>query len=289
MKLKFLLPACAAFAVIALGSCKKDSSSDSTEIAATFELSADQGIADNITQDANDILNDAAVSNNFMGALSSGQTSQTSFTGGSNQTSFLPPCASVTVIPLLGFPKTVTIDFGTACTSANGVTRSGKIHVTVSDSLRHPGSTAVMTFENYYVNNYKKEGTITWTNTSTATVRSWHRVCQDGKITAPNGHYWTHFGAQDIVQSMGAGTVTTADDELSITGSHTVTNMNGVSRTGTILTALKKKTACNWIDSGTYQVQGPNHNAIIDYGNGTCDNTATISIDGQTPHTFTMN
>ncbi len=288
MKLKFLLPA-AALAIIGLGSCKKDSTSSADEIAATFELSADQGIADNTTQDANDVLNDAAVSYNFNGAFSAGQTGQTSFTGGSTQSTFLPACATVTITPLLGFPKIVTIDFGTTgCTSANGVIRTGKIHVTVSDSLRHTGSVAVMTFENYYVNSYKKEGTITWTNTSTATVRSWHRVCENGKITAPNGNYWTHFGAQDIVQSMGASTPATIDDEFSITGGHTVTNAAGRTRTGTILTALKKKTACNWIDSGRYQVQGPNHIAIIDYGNGTCDNTATVSIDGQTPQTITL-
>ena len=288
MKLKILLPA-AAFAVIALGSCKKDNSTtNADEIAATYELSAAQGLVDNTTQDANDLLNDVAENNNLNGAFSAGPNSQTSFTGGSGQTSFLPPCANVTITPLTGFPKTVTIDFGTACTF-NNVTRSGKIHVTISDSLRHTGSTAVMTFENYYVNAYKKEGTITWTNTSTATVRSWHRVCENGKITAPNGNYWTHFGAQDIVQSMGASTHATSDDEFSITGGHTVTNAAGRTRTGTILTALKKKTACNWIDSGTYQIQGPNHIALIDFGNGTCDNTATVSIDGQTPHTITLN
>jgi hypothetical protein len=291
MKLKFLLPAAAAFATMALGSCKKDSTDTSSadEIATTFELSADQGIADNTTQDANDILNDASVSYNFAGAFSSGPgTAQTSFIP--TPTSFIPGCATVTVTPLVGFPKTVVIDFGTTgCTSANGVTRKGIISINVSDSFRKAGSIAIMTFNNYYVNNYKKEGTITWTNTSAAGVKSWDRVCQNGKITAPNGNYWTHFGTQHIVQSMGSSTPATIDDEFSITGTHTVTNAAGKTRTGTVLTALKKKTACNWIDSGTYQVQGAAHVAVIDYGSGTCDNIATISIDGQTPHTFTLN
>ena len=283
MKSKFLLPVCAA-AVLALGSCKKDNSTtdDSAEKNATYELSADQGIADNIVQDANEVLNETAVSNNFMGS---------SFIGGTAGTTGILSCATVTVTPAMGFPKTVVIDFGTTgCTSPNGVTRKGKINVVVSDSLRLPGSTATMTFDNYFVNNYKKEGTITWTNTSTPGVKSWHRVCQNGKITAPSGNYFLHSGTQDIVQTMGASTpLNLLDDEFSITGGHTVTNAAGLSRTSTILTALKKKTSCNWIDQGSTQVQGPNHTAIIDFGNGTCDNQATISIDGGPVHTFTMN
>ena len=80
-------------------------------------------------------------------------------------------CATVTVTPQLGFPKTIVIDFGTGCSSNNGTTRKGKINVVLSDSLRKSGSTAVMTFVGYYVNRFQKEGTITWTNISTPTSK----------------------------------------------------------------------------------------------------------------------
>ena len=43
---------------------------------------------------------------------------------------------------------------------------------------------------------FKKEGTITWTNTSQGGVKSWNRTCADGKITAPGGRYWLHSGRQ---------------------------------------------------------------------------------------------
>ena len=70
-------------------------------------------------------------------------------------TSNILPCATLTVTPLIGFPKTITIDFGTSCTSPNGITRKGIIRVVISDSVRKTGSTAVMTFDNYFVNNFK--------------------------------------------------------------------------------------------------------------------------------------
>lgn len=280
MKLKFLLPACAVLAVVALASCKKDKTEDDSELTATYESGNLQSIAEFTNDDANEVLNEAAVSNNFMGS---------NFIGGGATTFGTMSCATVTVTPAAGFPKTVVIDFGAGCTSANGVTRSGKINVNITDSLRKPGSVATMTFDNYYVAGYKKEGTITWTNTSSATVKSWHRVCQNGKITAPNGNYWTHSGTQDITMTGGSNTpLDLTDDVFSITGNHTVTNAAGFSRTWTITSALEKKTSCHYIDMGTYTVTGVLHTAVLDFGSGACDNIATVSIDGGVAHTITL-
>jgi hypothetical protein len=198
-------------------------------------------------------------------------------------------CATVTITPLQGFPKTIVIDFGGGCTSPNGVIRSGKINVVLSDSLRIPGSTSVMTFDNYFVNGFKKEGTITWTNTSTATERSWTRVVTNGKITEPGGNYWLHSGTRHVVHIAGAQTPRyLLDDEFSITGNSTVTNSAGVSRTSTIQNALHKKVVCANIDMGTIRIDGPNHFAILDFGNGVCDREATISINGNPPRTILL-
>jgi hypothetical protein len=283
MKLKTLLFTGLAFSVIGFSSCKKDKTTeDITEIETTFELSANEGIAENLTQDAQEVLNEAAVSNNFSGS---------GFVAGTEGTTGILSCATVTVTPLIGFPKNILIDFGTVgCTSPNGVLRRGKINVTLSDSLRRSGSIATMNFDNYFVGIYKKEGTITWTNTSTATQKSWNRVCVNGKITnTVNGKYWLHAGTQNIVQTAGNLTpLNLTDDEFSITGNRTVTNAAGNTRVGTVLAALQKKTICDYIDKGTYQIQGPNHVAIIDFGDGTCNDKATISIDGRPQREFTL-
>jgi hypothetical protein len=278
MKITSLLPAIAAFALISFSSCKKDKTSE-TEFETTFDLASKGGIAENLTQDAQQILNEAAVDNNIAGYGTQGGAGVDGILG----------CAIVTVTQLNApnaFPKNIVIDFGTTGTCNN---RTGKINVTLSDSLRKSGSVAVMTFTNYTVGIYKKEGTITWTNTSTAAVKSWRRLCVGGKITnTTNNNFWLHEGQQDIVQTDGNGTPQISDDEFSITGGRTVTNSSNVTRVGTILTALQKKKACDNIDKGTYKIQGPNHVAIIDFGNGVCDNQATISIDGRPARTFTL-
>ena len=279
MKAKNIILFSVSAALVGFSSCKKTSTSAIDEYETTFELSADQGIADNLTEDANDVLNEAAIDKNVMGSRGT-ETAQTTNT---------LSCATITVTPATGFPKTMLIDFGTGCTSTNGVARTGKITVVLTDSLRKSGSTATMTFDNYYVNGYKKEGTITWTNTSTATVKSWQRVVVNGKITAPNSLYWLHSGTRTLTQTAGSSTpLNLLDDVYLITGNHTVTNAAGKTRTSTIINALEKKTTCTNIDMGTIRVEGPNHYAIIDFGNGTCDNLATISIDGRPSRTFLL-
>ena len=283
MKLQNYLLAIAVISFTAgISSCKKDnnSGSDSTEIASTVELSGDQAISDNLNADAENVLNEAAVDNNFSGSRTTGVTS----------TMNLLKCATVTV-SAGAFPKTIVIDFGTGsgCTPSDGIIRSGKINVLLSDSLRKSGSVATMTFDNYYVGGYKKEGTVSWTNTSTADVKSWTRVCAGGKITGPNGQYWLHSGSQILIQTEGSSTsLDLLDDVYTVTGSHTVTNDAGVTRTSVITSALEKKTICANIDKGTIKIQGPKHYAVIDYGDGTCDRIATISVDGSNPIQFLL-
>ncbi len=282
MKLKNYLVGFALISIVAgFSSCKKDgSNSSSNEVATTVELSGDQAISDNLNSDAENVLNEAAIDNNVAGSTPVGIT----------QTMNVLGCATVTVTPLQGFPKNIVIDFGAGCTSQSGtVERKGKINITLSDSLRKSGSIAVMTFDNYYVGGFKKEGTITWTNTSQNGIKSWTRQCTDGKVTTPHGHYWLHSGTQNVVQTEGSATPhNLLDDVFFITGSHTVTNAAGQSRTSEITQALEKKTSCENIDKGSIKIQGPNHYAIIDYGDGTCDHEATISIDGSNPITFQL-
>lgn len=287
MKLNNIFFAVATISIFALASCKK-TGVDNTEIENTFELASNGGIAENLTQDAQEVLNEAAIDKGIAGA---------GFVAGATETTGILSCANVTVTPQNGFPKNIVIDFGaTGCTSPNGILRRGKVLVTLSDSLRRPGSVAVMTFDNYIVGIHKKEGTITWTNTganataSTPTIRSWSRICVNGKITNTiTNNFWLHSGTQNIVQTAGVNTPNILlDDVFSITGNRTVTKADGATRVGTIITALQKKTSCNYIDKGTYQIQGTNNVALIDFGNGDCDDQATITINGQTPRTFTL-
>jgi hypothetical protein len=282
MKTKHFL-AVTAIAVFTFGasSCKKTSDTQADEIQTTVELSGNQAVSDNLTQDDNDVLEEVTTSNDLSGSYTMGPI----VTG-----NVLGSCATVTITG--NFPaKNIKIDFGTGCTSPWGVVRKGIINIVLTDSLRKTGSTATTTFDNYYVNGFKKEGTIIWTNTTVAGsgTPSWRRQVQNGKITSPTGTYWLHTADITITQTAGAGTPNNLTDNVfSISGTRTVTNAAGKTRTSTTQTPLQKKASCSNIDQGILKVEGPNHYALIDFGNGTCDNIATISIDGKTPITILL-
>ncbi len=278
MKIKQFLFAFAMLSLaIGFNSCKKNDETLTEEFENTFELSGDQAVSNNLSQDAEDMFMEVAQDHSIAGNFAPEPVNN------------IIPCATVTVTPTNGFPKTITIDFGTGCTYRL-VTRRGKIRIVLTDSVRRSGSQATMTFDNYFANDYKIEGTITWTNTSTANTRSWTRVTAQGsKVTAPGGRYWFHEGNRTVTQTGGVGTPNVDDDVFSVfPGTHTVTNSSNISRTCTILEALQKKVSCGNIDKGKIKVQGPNHYLTIDFGDGTCDALALLSIDGRTPRTIVL-
>ncbi len=279
MKLNKIFTLLSLTALFFLSACKKEKETNE-EVETTFRLSGDQAISESLADDANVVFLEAA----FNAGLANGRSSQVL------QSTNTLSCASVSVTPQNSFPKTIVIDFGAGCTSQDGITRKGKINIVLSDSVHHPGATAVMTFDNYYTENYKIEGTITWTNTSTPNGISWTREIEDGKVTAPGGnYYWLHEGTKTVTQTAGANTpLNLLDDVYSITGNHTVTNAAGKSRTATIIEPLEKKTICHNVSKGKVKIEGPNHYAIVDYGDGACDRVATISIDGNPPRTILL-
>ena len=277
MKIKqFLFAFAMILLVIGVNSCKKNDETVKEEFENTFQISADQAVTNNLSQDAEDVFLEIAQDYSIAGNFAPEPVNN------------IIPCATVTITPATGFPKTILIDFGTSCVH-RGVTRSGKINITLTDSVRKSGSIAIMTFTNYFVNMYKVEGTYTWTNTSTANTRSWIRLTAGGRITAPDARVWTHEGNRTVTQTAGIGTISVLDDVFSVfPGTHTVTNSSNISRTCTILEALQRKVDCSNIDKGKVKVQGPNHYATVDFGDGTCDNLATLSIDGRAPRTIVL-
>lgn len=197
-------------------------------------------------------------------------------------------CFTVTRVPNTPgvFPKTVTIDFGTGCTGPDGRTRKGKIITVYTGRMIVPGSQATTTFVNYYVDSVHVEGTHTVKNNSTASVRIFTRSVVNGKLSKPSGNYTQWNATHTNTQTAGLGTPNfPLDDEFDITGSASGQN----SRNGRILNwerlitdPLHKRFTCRWFVSGKLRITRNGNIGLLDYGNGTCDNLATITINGVT-------
>ena len=188
------------------------------------------------------------------------------------------------------WPKTVTVDYGTTgCTGLSGYTHKGKIVYTITSKFLTTGATITATFQNFSVNDYKIEGTYSITNNGSA--NGWNLTDQlnGGKVTYPDGVTWyTKSGTRTWVQTTGAATPTNLlDDEYDITGSGTIASSAGNTLTGTTNTPLHRLATCRNTVSGKLDLLYNNVAAQLDYGAGTCDAVATLTI-GSKNYTVTL-
>ncbi len=265
MKLKTSLRQASLFilATISFVACQKDNN-DNDKPTAAIELSVASSSSKAAFEDAFNIVLQDGESNN-LGRSTEGRTSS---------------CATVTLNPTTPgvFPKTLTIDFGTGCTGGDGVVRKGKIIAVFSNRISIAGTTVNISFDNYHVNNFKVEGNIAFTNNG-GTGLNITRSISNGKLTYPDGTtYFNYTGTHTLAQTAGASTLTFLDDSFSITGNSVTTSSTGNSLAVTITTPLVKNATCHNISAGVEQFTYNSISGSLNFGSGTCDNTALLTI-----------
>lgn len=268
----------------ALASCTKD---DATPVITAEEASVNAKI-DLANNDVTDIVMNEEQSTYLDPANKNSALS----------TLALPPCATISRVPAFGTPLTPgtqvtkTIDFGTAgCTLASGNVVKGRIIISFTFN---PGATSNIInyqFDNFYHNNLKFDGNKTFTRVmtpATATTPSLPVVTMnmDMSVTLPNGNVYQRVGQR--VRQITAGYDTPnvlTDNVYSVTGSWTTTFPSSTLQTSTITTPLMVKMSCistnkPLLVSGVITIERNGNTATLDYGDGTCDNTALFTFNG---------
>lgn len=204
-----------------------------------------------------------------------------------NIQTLLPACADVEAVESEdGESLTTTITFGEGCALDNGNVLSGSIIITGSTNFDTATSTLNYTFEDFYHNGRHIEGTrnVVFTLQSTELQPQDHviaNVDMDFTVTYPNGNEYKRSGhrIREIIQ--GHNTIFNwTDNVYSVTGNWTTTFPTGGLLTTTIEEALTIKMTCAYIPRGTLKIASSNNSAVVDYGDGSCDNEATLSLNG---------
>lgn len=279
-------------ALVTFSSCKKDNAvnqpADSTEVATTVAATQDDAVAETQYDDVFNITMGVQASDAGeeigIGAGVDVIYSNTTNPDGTNTPDPSPRCFTVSVIPNIPhvFPKTITIDFGSGCIGRDGKLRKGKIVSIYTGPMFIPGSKTSTTFVDYSVDSFKIEGTHTVENTSSFNKKEWTVKVIDGKITNTNNGNWKMWSSiKTHTKIQGNGTPNYhLDDVFQITGNATGSASNGNSWSASITDPLIKKFICHWIVKGTVRITRNDNKALLDYGNGACDNKAVITING---------
>lgn len=205
------------------------------------------------------------------------------FKGGDNDNPRLAPCATITLDTTV-MPRVLTIDFGPEnCLCNDGKYRRGKIIATFNGRWRRPGTVVTHTFQNFFVNNNQIQGTNVMTNQGFVNGHMTFSHVNDGSITfAQNGESLTWHSEKIHTWIEGLQTPRWRDDVFLISGSSSVTHSNGRTVNRLIIQPLRREMNCRYFVSGTVQITPSNaRQRLLDFGDGTCDNQATITIGDQ--------
>lgn len=197
---------------------------------------------------------------------------------------FVNKCPVIT-LNLTATPKLMTIDFGESCTGKDGKVRSGKILVT-SESLEKFSIKRTKSFENFYVDGKKIEGSIVKTITLNREDHSKvANVVEDVTITFPdNGGTATRKANMTRDYQLNVLGVN-KDNLITSWGTVEFTRKNGIKVSKTIAetTPLVFKMACHQNVSGIVTfTTSDNRTWTLDYGDGECDNKAMLTKNGET-------
>lgn len=192
---------------------------------------------------------------------------------------FLPSCVTITIV-LTQNMKTVTIDFGDGCELRNGNFVSGKI---ILEYEREPGATVSISysFDNFYFNrkNIAGGGSIL-RERSNENGNPQSTKTFDVTVTWPDGTFASKAGVKVREWIEGQGTRAWGDNVFLITGHGTFTKKNGTILSAIVTEPLRRELSCRFLVSGIVSLAKNEDTAVLNYGDGTCDDLATISING---------
>ena len=260
---------------IAFGSCKKDKDEGESPVPSTdISSSGDNNTAENMFTDLFKVVDDAAQ-----------QTIEVN-----KMTSTADTCAIITVLDTAmgGWPKELTIDFGTGCTSSKDFrTRKGKVIATFYGKYKDSGTVITVTTDSFFVNDYMIEGADTITNNglNANSNLTFSIDVSGGKVTTPLGEVITWESSRTIEWIEGDDTPwpSICDDVYLINGSANGTNRKGRIFTVNITAPLRKEICCRHIVSGELEVipDGLATRTIKYVDQGNCSVIAIVTVNGK--------
>ncbi len=178
----------------------------------------------------------------------------------------------------------LVINFGAECKDNNDVIRSGKIIVDYTLPYWDSGSVRTIRFDDYYyqgmrLTGYKQIENRGYNNAG----RLYHSIIVGDTLhLGSNLGYISYNSERNRVWLNGFNTLgNVQDDTYELTGSGSIKRGNGAHADFNILTELLVSTSCKYIMAGELQLIPLNGYArVINYGEGDCDDDATLDLNG---------
>jgi hypothetical protein len=183
-----------------------------------------------------------------------------------------------------GYPITITLNYGDSTVLENGRVLSGIITVEITGPKFTDGTTRTINYSGFSIDSVTIEGSIVETFTGDNTTSRKFSVNGDLTISLPDGTVLDRVSQNTHEWLQGIDTpLVFEDDVIQITGSVTNSSSNGDVFKKEIIEPLLKLGSCKYIVQGKTQItQNGEVISEIDFGNGDCDEHATLTTGGET-------
>jgi hypothetical protein len=189
-------------------------------------------------------------------------------------------CAIVTVSSS-DYPKEIVIEYTGDCIGHKNNIKKGKITINISDTLTNAGAIETITYTDFYIDSMKIELEASLKNLGKNSSGNW-TIEKDYKQTITNNSdICTRVNQETAEWIAGFETTSKSDNVYYLTGMGKVV-LNDTTYLKTITTPLLFDGSCEYIKSGVVEIAKNGSTAVIDYGDGTCDNKAAVTIDDTT-------
>lgn len=260
--------------IISLSACNEDTEEVASDADVAESIVTDEAIADDLFEDIDLISDEASL---YEGSTQGGRLEN-------NESAMMRDCVGRLLERRAEdkvLTKIVTLDFQEGCEGPKGRVRQGTMVITRVTDVNEATYTVSTTFQDFFLDGKKVEGTRTRVYTTSETgVIQVAITLTDGKVTLEDGRVIERDGSFTKTWNRNSG-------EISVEGAASGINRNGVAYTSTVTSPLVYKQSCatEGVFMATKGVRSITRegkaDVTIDYGQGDCDKTVDVTLNGE--------
>ncbi len=178
-----------------------------------------------------------------------------------------------------GYPVTITIDYGDSTVLHNGRVLSGVVTIIITAEKNTDGAQKIINY-NGKIDSVAVSGTETATFSGDNNTARKNTIVSNVTFTLDNGTVLVRKGTTVHEWLEGLATpLDFSDDKIQKTGSISITSSTNDEWAKTISSPLIRLGTCRYYVMGTVEyLLNNNVIATLDYGDGTCDTTAVLTV-----------
>jgi hypothetical protein len=189
-------------------------------------------------------------------------------------------CVTLTVSGS-AYPREIIIEYLEGC-STHHRDRHGKVIINLSDTITNEGALQTITYQDFYIDTVRVDLNASLENLGKNASGNWVIEKKSTQTITKNEESVVRTNHELVEWVSGFETTDRSDNVYYVSGSGSIVVNDTATYSKSITTPLLFDASCEYIKSGVVELTRYGNVSSIDYGDGTCDDIATVTTNGTT-------